>query len=53
MSVLQEPSKAKDVANNEDDDEDNINVNDFLNTGVSKDLYMPTMDDEPCRVSEE
>ena len=53
MSVLQEPSKAKDVANNEDNNEDNINVNDFLNTCVSKDLHMPAMDDEPRRVSEE
>ena len=48
-SVLQELSKAKDVANKEDDDEDNINVNDFLNTGASKYLYMPAMDEEPFR----
>ena len=47
MSVLQEPSKAKDVANNEDDDD--INVNDFLNMGANKDLWMPAMDEEPFR----
>jgi len=52
MSVPQQPSEAKDVApqlDGNDDDDENIDVDGFLNTGASKDLYMPAMDEEPFR----
>ena len=29
--------------------EDNVDVDTFLNTGASKDLYMPAVNDEPFR----
>ena len=48
-----QPSKGNAVApqlvGNDDDDGDNVNVDGFLNTGASKDLYMPPVDEEPFR----
>jgi len=51
---IPQPSKAKAVApqlGGNDDDDDNVDVDAFLNTGASRDLYMPPVhaDGEPFR----